>query len=196
VTLTTRFNDALVFAAQVHALQTRKGSDTPYISHLIGVASIVLEYGADEDTAIAALLHDVVEDQDVTLDDIRGLFGERVASIVEEVTETDENPKPPWKERKDKYIAHISEASDEALLVAAADKLYNLRTMCKNRLEEGWDFWKKFRSSPMEQIWFYESVAQAIATTGRCPHLLTREMFRALFDVKDIVVLYKDDTVR
>ncbi|MFM6450530.1 MAG: HD domain-containing protein, partial [Planktothrix sp.] len=108
--LSDKFTEALVYAAQLHATQIRKGSGVPYIAHLLGVASIALEYGANESEAIAALLHDAIEDQGGAKirDEIQQRFGETVAQIVEGCTDTDLTPKPPWRDRKEAYLAHIS----------------------------------------------------------------------------------------
>ena len=122
---------ALAMAATLHRCQLRKGTSTPYLAHLLGVTALVWEYGGDEEQAIAALLHDAVEDQGgaPTLERIRLGFGDRVAGIVEACTDTDEEPKPPWMERKKRYVAHISDVREDALIVSMADKLYNVRAI-------------------------------------------------------------------
>src|SRR5271165_6037687 len=122
--LSIRFEEALVFATRLHAGQKRKGGDIPYISHLLTVAAIVLEAGGNEDEAIAALLHDAIEDQggDITRQEIRQRFGESVVTIVNDCSDTDTVPKPPWRARKEAYIAHMHTVSPSALLVSTADK--------------------------------------------------------------------------
>src|SRR5437588_8327976 len=129
--LSTRFEEALVFATQLHREQTRKGTRIPYIAHLLGVTSIVLEHGGNEDEAIAALLHDAIEDQGgaSTREEIRRQFGDRVVEIVDGCTDTDVMPKPPWRARKEAYLAHIIEATPSVRLVSAADKLHNARAI-------------------------------------------------------------------
>src|SRR5664279_1795954 len=129
VPLSTRFDHALLFAAQVHRDQDRKKSGIPYISHLLGVASIVIEYGGDEEMAIAALLHDAVEDQGglARLREIRKKFGKRVAHIVDGCSDSYSEPKAAWLERKREYIARVEGESPEVRLVSAADKLSNAR---------------------------------------------------------------------
>jgi (p)ppGpp synthase/HD superfamily hydrolase len=121
--LTARFREALIWAAELHETQTRKGSDTPYVGHLMAVASTVIEHGGDEEQAIAALLHDAIEDQggEETRQQIRRRFGDRVVAIVDACTDTDETPKPPWRVRKERYIAHLAEISEDALLISLAD---------------------------------------------------------------------------
>jgi (p)ppGpp synthase/HD superfamily hydrolase len=127
--LTRRFELALQFASGLHHSQCRKGTPIPYISHLMAVSALVLEAGGDEDLAIAALLHDAVEDQGgaPTLQIIRRMFGDRVANVVMECSDTDREPKPPWRERKERYLTHLLSASADALLVSMADKLHNAR---------------------------------------------------------------------
>src|SRR5580658_3136535 len=124
--LSPDFAEALTFAAHLHGAQTRKGGDVPYVSHLLCVAGLVLEFGGSEDEAIAALLHDAVEDQggQLTLERIRRRFGSTVADIVEACSDADVEPKPAWRPRKEAYIAHVGSASDSARLVSAADKIH------------------------------------------------------------------------
>src|SRR5688572_28956686 len=124
--LTARFREALVYACELHADQKRKGSDTPYVAHLLAVASLALEHGASEDVAIAALLHDAVEDQGgrPTAEEIGRRFGDAVKAIVDACSDTDVQPKPPWRARKERYIAHVEHAPRSVLLVSACDKLH------------------------------------------------------------------------
>ena len=130
-TLSNRFEEAFSYATRLHAGQYRKDTTVPYVAHLLGVASLVLEGGGDEDQAIAALLHDAVEDQGgkATLEEIRRRFGETVAAIVEGCTDAMTIPKPPWRERKEAYIVHLRTASAPQRLVSAADKLHNARAI-------------------------------------------------------------------
>ncbi|UCF28016.1 MAG: HD domain-containing protein, partial [Chloroflexota bacterium] len=127
--LTDRFEEALIYAARLHAEQKRKRSSVPYFAHLLGVTSLVLEDGGEEDEAIAALLHDAVEDQGgvETLMDIRLKFGSEVADIVDALTDSYTDPKPPWRERKEAFIASIRTASPAVIRVSLADKVYNAR---------------------------------------------------------------------
>jgi len=158
--LTARFEEALVFATQLHAHQTRKGSRTPYIAHLLSVAALVIESGCNEDTAIAALLHDAVEDQGgyETLAEIRNRFGERVAEIVDSCSDAYTTPKPPWKARKEVYLAHLSEASPEARLVSMADKLHNARSILRDLQVNGDRTWEKFKGRKEGTLWYYRSL--------------------------------------
>ena len=164
-TLSDRFEKALVWATRLHAEQERKGSGVPYISHLLAVAASALEHGADEDQAIAALLHDAVEDQGgvETLSQIVQRFGPRVARIVEGCSDTlSSHPKPPWRERKEAYIAHLREASASVRLVSACDKLHNARSILRDLAAIGDEFWGRFTASEEESLWYYRSVVEAL----------------------------------
>ena len=158
--LTERFEDALVYAHKLHALQTRKANHTPYIAHLMSVAALVLEAGADEDTTIAALLHDAAEDQggEETLAAIRERFGEIVAGYVAECSDTYEMPKPPWRERKKAYIARLPYKSEGALLITLADKLHNTRTILRDLRSKGDVVWKKFNGGKDGTLWYYNQI--------------------------------------
>lgn len=164
--LTSRFEEALTFAAQLHAAQVRKGTAIPYLAHLLSVASIALEHGANEDEAIAALLHDAVEDQGgaPTRETISRRFGEGVAAIVEECTDADIIPKPPWQARKEKYIAHIGEASASARLVSASDKLHNARAILLDYRLHGDALWSRFTGGKDGTLWYYRSLVAAFRT--------------------------------
>jgi len=166
--LTARFERALTFAAQLHTDQVRKGTDIPYLAHLLGVASLVLEYGGGEDEAIAALLHDAVEDQGgpPTRARIQALFGRTVADIVDGCTDTDETPKPPWRARKEAYLAHLPTAAPAVLLVSAADKLYNATSILRAYREVGADVWSRFSAGRGEQLWYYRALVTAFRTAG------------------------------
>lgn len=166
--LSPRFEDALVYAARLHSRQRRKGTGIPYVSHLLGVASLVLENGGDEDGAIAALLHDAVEDQGgrPTLEEIRRRFGHRVASIVEGCTDTDVVPKPPWRQRKEAYIAHVRQASAEVRRVSAADKVHNARTILADLRRSGSAVWTRFTADREGVLWYYRSLTKAFLETN------------------------------
>jgi len=158
--LTRRFEQALLFATRKHAGQTRKGTPTPYISHLLSVAGLVLEAGGDEDLAIAALLHDVVEDCGGApmLKEIRRRFGKRVAHVVEGCTETDLTPKPPWRQRKEDYLKHLRTANADVRLVSAADKLHNARTILTDYRECGEAVWERFQGKRDGTLWYYRAL--------------------------------------
>jgi len=155
-----RFLRAFLFAADKHAGQTRKASTIPYIAHLMGVASLVLEAGGDEDLAIAALLHDVVEDcgGKPMLREVRRRFGSRVAKVVDGCTDADTDPKPPWRERKESYIRHLRNADADTQLVSAADKLNNVRSILSDYREHGEFVWSRFHGGREGTLWYYRSL--------------------------------------
>lgn len=163
-----RFGRAAARAAQWHATQKRKGSETPYLSHLLGVASLVLEDGGDEDQAIAALLHDAAEDAggERILTLITQEFGERVASIVRACSDSlteDAEVKAPWRERKEDAIVHLRESPDEVLVVAAADKLHNLRTTVVDHAAIGDEVWERFKTGREGFLWYHEQLHELFA---------------------------------
>lgn len=161
-----RFDRALAMARELHSHQLRKGTKIPYISHLMAVCSLVLDNGGDEDEAIAALLHDAVEDQggQETLGRIHQQFGERVANIVEACSDTDEIPKPPWRVRKEAYIAHLNDPKlpPGTLRVSLADKLHNARAILFD-LHAGRDVFSHFNAGRDEQLWYYDALASTFA---------------------------------
>ena len=184
VSLGPRFLRAFRFAAEKHAGQGRKGSSVPYIAHLMGVASLVLEAGGDEDLAIAALLHDVVEDCGGApmLKEVRRRFGKRVANIVEECTDTDIDPKPPWRERKEDYLRHLGKADAETRLVSAADKLHNVRSILTDYRDAGESIWARFNGGRAGTLWYYRVLLDEFLQ--RKPNRITRELELAVNDLE------------
>jgi GTP pyrophosphokinase len=177
--LGTRFERALLYATRTHALQTRKGTEIPYVAHLLGVASIVLDSGGSEDAAIAALLHDAVEDQGGVrrLNDIQDRFGKRVATIVAKCSDADTVPKPPWRERKADYIAHlVSEGDSDVLLVGAADKLNNARAIQRDYEVLRDDLWARFNAGKQDQLWYYTELVKALGHNPRAPKQIVSEL--------------------
>jgi (p)ppGpp synthase/HD superfamily hydrolase len=167
---------AFDFAFEKHAGQTRKASSVPYIAHLMGAASLVLEFGGDEDMAIAALLHDVVEDCGGApmLKEIERQFGNRVAKIVDGCTDSDTDPKPPWQERKETYIRHLKTADAETRLVSAADKLHNVRAIVADYREVGESVWARFSGGREGTLWYYRALLQEFLRDQ--PNRLIREL--------------------
>ena len=184
IELTERFEEALVYAFRLHQDQVRKQSRTPYVAHLLSVAALVLEDGGDEDQAIAALLHDAVEDQGgmATLEEIRLRFGENVTIIVDALTDAYTIPKPPWRPRKEAYIAHLHEASPEVRRVSLADKLHNARTILNSVQEEGENTWDRFRGGKEGTLWYYRSLVTVFRSTG--DDLLTAELERVVSEIE------------
>ncbi len=184
--LTDKFDDALAYAADKHRYQTRKGGDIPYLGHLLSVAGYVIEADGTETQAIAALLHDIAEDQggEATLAEIRQKFGDDVASIVGECSDTVVTPKPPWRERKENYIEHLAEASDSAVLVSLADKLNNAHAILRDFRQHGDQLWQRFSvKDPAEHLWYYTSLLEVYR--GRFPnHWMVDELTEVLGALK------------
>jgi len=182
--LQSRFEEALVLATRLHARQKRKDKDLPYVSHLIAVTALVLEDSGDEDEAIAALLHDAVEDQGGlrTLDEIRQRFGERVAAIVEGCSDSFVQPKPPWRVRKQTYLDHLREASPEVRRVSLADKLHNARTILADLQEDGEAVWSRFNGGKDGSLWYYRSLLEIFQSGPSSPML--REFTRLLQEIE------------
>ena len=175
--LTERYADAVAYAATAHAAQRRKGTDIPYIAHLLAVSGSVLEAGGDEDQAIAGLLHDVVEDQGglPRADDVRARFGDRVADIVLGCSDSppeDRKDKLPYTERKAAHIAHLREASDDVLLVTAADKLHNARAIHTDLMLDGPGMLARFNGEPDQILAYYRSILDVLESRGIAPVLV------------------------
>lgn len=186
--LSPQFDQALHYAVLVHAGQTRKGTDIPYLAHLLGVVSIALEYGATEVEAIAALLHDAGEDAggDGRIEDIRNRFGDAVADIVQGCTDTVSVPKPPWQKRKEDYVDHVSKASASVRLVSAADKLHNARAILRDFRQHGDALWRRFNGGKDGTLWYYRALLNAFRQAGNSE----------LIDELDRVVTELEQTAR
>lgn len=182
--LSARFRAALAYAARLHARQARKGTRRPYIAHLLGVTSSVLTHGADEDEAIAALLHDAVEDQGgkPRLREIRRKFGPRVARIVDGCTDSYTEPKPPWLERKKQYLRHLRSAGESIRLVSAADKLYNAREILADYRLLSDSIWSRFSGEKRGTLWYYREVANILQT--KVPRELAEELARVVSELE------------
>lgn len=185
--LTQRFVQAMHYAHRWHASQTRKGTGIPYLSHLLTVAAIALEHGADEDEAIAALLHDSLEDGPHNTGEpraqieqqIREHFGERVLQIILGCTDTESDgsrgePKENWKERKTAYLKHLETANASVLLVAASDKLHNARCILRDFRQLGDELWQRFSAGKEGSLWYYRSLAEILRR--RLPGNLSAEL--------------------
>jgi (p)ppGpp synthase/HD superfamily hydrolase len=180
--LSEPFYAALDYAARLHAEQRRKASDVPYVAHLLAVAALVLEHGGSQTEAIAALLHDAVEDQGgpPVLDEIQRRFGNEVARIVAACTDTDQDPKPPWRARKEAHIAHVAAADVSVRLVIAADKLHNARSILSDLRELGDAVWSRFSGGRDGTLWYYQAMLEALETAGREHPALLAELRRAV----------------
>lgn len=189
--MTKRFSDAVQFALDLHGQQFRKSTNIPYVGHLLRVAGLTIEYHADEDTAIAAVLHDAVEDQGgiPIADKIREMFGARVRGFVMDCSDSFGKvgeKKRPWRERKEAYIEHLFKAPAESRLISSCDKLDNLRCSIACYREEGPRFWKRFNSSQDDYLWYYHTIIDVLEQTGGTP---------ALQDLKDTHRLFLE-TIR
>lgn len=190
--LSPRFALALQFANQIHAAQVRKGIGAPYISHLMAVSALVLEFGGDEDQAIAALLHDAAEDCGgrPMLETVRVMFGQSVASILECCTDTFEDPKPAWRARKEAYIERMKHEPASARLVVTADKLHNLSNTLRDIRNQGVDRWRQAmaetpNSAADKQLWYYRACRDALATGWT--HPLLKEFSRAVAEFEQLL---------
>jgi len=176
VVLTPRFSDAFSYALRAHAGQTKKGTAIPYIAHLMDVTALVLMHGGNEDEAVGALLHDAAEDAGgrPRLDDIRQRFGDAVADIVEDCSDTLETPKPPWLQRKTAYIEHLPQVSASTRLVSAADKTANVRTIVADFKSIGGKVFERFAGRTHGTLWYYRTLADIFLRLG--PVALARQL--------------------
>jgi (p)ppGpp synthase/HD superfamily hydrolase len=170
-TLTSRFDEAFRYAHAVHGEQVRKGNHTPYIGHLMSVASIVLDDGGSEDEAIGALLHDAAEDHGgrTRLEEIRARFGEAVAKIVEDCTDSWDTPKRPWVDRKRDYVKHAHTLGPSSLRVSAADKVHNSYAILRDLRNAGEKVWTRFNAPADDVVAYYESLVRAFRAAGGGP---------------------------
>ena len=196
-----RFLSALSLAAALHAKQTRKSTDIPYISHLLGVTSITIDYGGNEDQAIAALLHDAPEDQggEEVLENIRTRFGDVVADIVDHCTDAyarNGEEKPDWSVRKANYIANLRQASEPVRLVSAADKLHNARSILMDYRISGEAVFDRFKKkSAYHTLWYYRRLADVFLETEPSNPLM-QELDRVVTEIeREVLVTGAKDEV-
>jgi (p)ppGpp synthase/HD superfamily hydrolase len=184
-----RLASALRFALDAHGDQKRKGTAIPYVSHLLQVAGLVLEFGGTPDEAVAALLHDTIEDCDTDEDAVRARFGAEVARIVAECSDVLEGDTPgrksPWRDRKEAYIAHVGAADRATRLVSACDKLHNLRSMLADLHADGPATLERFSGKPPELLWYYEQVRRAVGED--LPRRLLRELDQGIAEFAALV---------
>jgi (p)ppGpp synthase/HD superfamily hydrolase len=179
-----KFEDALIYATQLHRDQTRKGSEVPYITHLLTVAAIVGENNGTENEVVAALLHDAPEDRGGKdrLEDIRVRYGDEVAEIVDGCTDTYEDPKPEWRPRKEAYVAHVAEAPPSLRLVSAADKLHNARSILADLRAVGNELWDRFTGGREGTLWYYRALVEAYAGVDSNP--IVKELDRVVREIE------------
>ena len=179
---------ALAAAAQIHAAQKRKGTEIPYLSHLLGACSIALEYGADEDQAIAALLHDAIEDG-LPTDAARktvASFGPEVLRIVEACTDAGTHPKPPWRARKEAYLAKLAQDDRSILLVSASDKLHNARSIVRDLRGVGEPVWGRFSVSKAKRLLYYRSLVTVYRGNRAHMPALIDELDRTVGEMEEL----------
>jgi GTP pyrophosphokinase len=177
--MSPRFAAALLYAHEVHRGQQRKGTGIPYIAHVLGVASIALEYGATEEEAIGALLHDAAEEGggEARLAEIRARFGDAVADIVLGCSDSlaaHPDERRPWRERKAAYLEHLAVASEAVCLVSAADKIHNVRAILREHEACGEQVWRRLEGGRDGTLWYYREVADVLARRYRAP--ITRDL--------------------
>jgi (p)ppGpp synthase/HD superfamily hydrolase len=187
-----RFERALAFAAETHRPQRRKGSGIPYIGHLLGVCSLVIEDGGDEDEAIAALLHDAPEDQGgaAMLETIRAEFGVKVAEIVEACSDTLEEKKPEWRARKEAYLEHLNGQPAYVLRVSLADKLFNVRSIIRDLRAVGDEVWTRFKAGRDGQLWYYRGLADRFGVL--LPGQMATELSEAVAELERLALAPTD----
>jgi GTP pyrophosphokinase len=187
--LTQRFHDALGYAMELHGTQARKGTTIPYLAHLLAVASLVIEHGSTEDEAIAALLHDAIEDQGgaPTREEIRRRFGDTVVAIVDGCTDAEVVPKPPWRQRKEAYIAHLQQAPAAVQLVSIADKLHNARAILADYHTLGETLWARFHGGREGTLWYYRTLLQVFREVGTAPAALIDELDRVIRQLESFI---------
>ena len=186
-----RMSEAMAAAAQIHATQVRKGTAIPYLSHLLGTCSIALDYGADEDETIAALLHDAIEDGEPT-EAARATvwsFGPEVGRIVEGCTDADTHPKPPWRRRKEEYLSSLATKDHSTLLVSASDKLHNARSIVRDLRGIGDRVWGRFSASKGETLWYYRSLVTAYRANPANTPTLVEELDRTVTEMESLAAL-------
>lgn len=171
---------ALVYANELHFDQKRKSTEIPYLTHLMHVSAYVIEFGGDEDQAIAALLHDAIEDQHTrtSFEEIQRTFGDEVARIVKACTDAETTPKPPWKERKLSYLEGLKKKDARVKLVVACDKLHNAQSIVRDVQTIGPEVWSRFTASKEETIWYYKSIVESLESMKGSPvyFLLSEEV--------------------
>jgi (p)ppGpp synthase/HD superfamily hydrolase len=177
---------AMAAAAQIHGTQVRKDTTIPYLSHLLGTCSIALDYGAGEHEAIAALLHDAIEDGHPTEAARAAVwsFGDEVGRIVEGCTDSHTHPKPPWRERKEAYLARLAGEGRSILLVSASDKLHNARSIVRDLRAVGEGLWTRFGPAKHEVLWYYRSLVTAFRANPAHTPALVDELDRTVTEME------------
>jgi GTP pyrophosphokinase len=183
-----RIIEAMAAAAQIHGIQARKGTTIPYLSHLLDTCAIALDYGANEDEAIAALLHDAIEDGEPTEAARKTVwsFGGEVGRIVEGCTDADTHPKPPWRERKETYLERLAKEDRSILLVSASDKLHNARSIVRDLRAVGEDLWGRFSAPKDQTLWYYRSLVTSYRSNPAHTPALIDELDRTVTEMETL----------
>jgi len=181
-----RLDEAFAFAHNLHRNQRRKGSRVPYVTHLMAVGALVGEHGGDEDQVIAALLHDAMEDQGGrdTLEQVRVRFGDRVAELVTGASDAEDDPKPPWQQRKESFLQRLAAAAPELKLLVAADILHNARATVSDLRQWGPAVWNRFRGGRDGTLWYYTQALEALSHEWE--HPILPELAQAVKELRQL----------
>ncbi|MFK7999852.1 MAG: HD domain-containing protein [Polyangiales bacterium] len=180
-----RLDQAIALATDAFRPVIRKGSGVPYLTHLLQVLVTVGEHHGDEDQMIAAVLHDYLEDiESGSGEKLETKFGPRVRRLVEALSDTTVLPKPPWKERKVEYLAHLKEAPADVKLISAADKLHNARSILRDHRTVGEEIWERFSAPKEGTLWYYASVVTSLSTGWS--HPLLEELRRSVDELHQL----------
>ena len=190
-----KYKKAIDYAFALHSNQYRKGTTIPYFTHLVSVSNNVIENGGNTDEVIAGLLHDAVEDQggEKTLKLIKKRFGNKVAKIVEECTDTKITPKPPWLERKKKYLSGMKKSTQSSLFVSLCDKLHNATCIVNDYQRVGRKLWKRFNASPKQVYWYHNSLYKNFSKNLKGHKILKRNYYQIVNEMRKRVPRKESD---
>lgn len=188
IAFSNRYDQALQFAARAHRQQLRKGTDIPYVAHVMHVSVLLLRHGFDEDLAIAGLLHDVVEDCDVPLARVEALFGAEVARLVDAVSEVkySDSVERSWEERKTEKLAHLQHGGPRVAALKAADALHNLQSIIADLALVGPEIWRRFKRGPQPTLWYYREILAGVRI-HLGDHPIVVELTAALADLEQAI---------
>jgi (p)ppGpp synthase/HD superfamily hydrolase len=190
-----KYKKALDYAFALHSNQYRKGTSIPYFTHLVSVSNNVIENGGNTDEVIAGLLHDAVEDQggEKTLKLIKKRFGNKVGKIVEECSDTKITPKPPWLERKKKYLSGMKKSTQSSLFVSLCDKLHNATCIVNDYQRVGRKLWKRFNASPKQVYWYHNSLYKNFSKNLKGHKILKRNYYQIVNEMRKRVPRKESD---
>jgi (p)ppGpp synthase/HD superfamily hydrolase len=190
-----KYKKAIDYAFALHSNQYRKGTSIPYFTHLVSVSNNVIENGGNTDEVIAGLLHDAVEDQggEKTLKLIKKRFGNKVGKIVEECSDTKITPKPPWLERKKKYLSGMKKSTQSSLFVSLCDKLHNATCIVNDYQRVGRKLWKRFNASPKQVYWYHNSLYKNFSKNLKGHKILKRNYYQIVNEMRKRVPRKESD---